>query len=203
MLGELIFFFSLFFVLHITTCVLHCSKPTFFSSTSPQITQFRKVTENARNKEIRWGSVAERSGCSLCSALHSWSQKIPDWWPVFSASTRTLKELKSDSRLTFLTPLARASKPISWADGLSGHILTSPHFAKPAFIFLVPFTCYQRIKWVKRKPVPASQGRCRHVACILLVEAACSKRQPRPRAPLSSCSYLKPITPCLGPLNCV
>lgn len=166
--GRVDFLFSSFFCIAYNNIYMQytctAANPHFFFPTSPQITQFRKVTENARKKEIRWCGIAEGSGHSLCSALHSWSQKGPDWWPVISAKTRTGKELMSDFRLTFLTSLARASTTISWADGSSGHILTSPHFAKPAFVFLVPFTCCQRIRWVKRKPVPASQDHCRRTA---------------------------------------
>lgn len=178
---------------------LHCSKPTFFSSTSPQITQFRKVTENARNKVIGWCRVAERSGHSLFLALHSWSQKVPDWWPVVSAKTVTGKELMSDFRLTFLTSLARASKLISWADSSSGHVLTSLPFAKPAFVFLVPFTCCQRIEWVKRKPVLASWDHSRHTAGT----GSLFQKTAKTYSPLSTSSYLKPVTLCLGPLDCV
>lgn len=64
----------------------------------------------------------------------------------YLSQSRTGKELMPGFQLTFLTPLARASKPISRADSLSGHVLTPSYFAKPAFVFLVPFTSCQVIK---------------------------------------------------------
>lgn len=123
---------------------LHCSKSTFLCPTSPQITDFRKVTENARNKEITERIThlpAQKDLASACAQLCTAGLRRDR--PVISATSRTGKDLMSE----FISDISgRASGLISRADGSSGHVPTSPHSAKTAFVFLVPFTCCQRMK---------------------------------------------------------
>lgn len=121
----------------------------------------------------------------------------------YLSQTRTGKALMPDFQTMFLTLLARASKLISWAGSLSGHVLTPSYFAKLAFVFLVLFTSCQVIKWVKGAPVLSSRDHSRCIPGIPRAQAACSKGQPRPGASLSLSRCPKSVSPCLSPVDYV
>lgn len=90
--------------------------------------------------------AAEASSGQLVPSFAQQDSKGARLLTGYLSQSRTGKALMPDFQLMFPTLLARASKLISWAGSLSGHVLTPSYFAKLVFVFLVLFTSCQVIK---------------------------------------------------------
>lgn len=194
-----------FLVLHTTTCILHCTAANH--SFPPASDTLQKGDGECQEQRSQMMPLLQKRGLgSWCPALHSFAQQVSKGARLLSgylSQTRTGKALMPDFQTMFLTLLARASKLISWAGSLSGHVLTPSYFAKLAFVFLVLFTSCQVIKWVKGAPVLSSRDHSRCIPGIPRAQAACSKGQPRPGASLSLSRCPKSVSPCLSPVDYV